>query len=151
MPQLQEAFLEQTGLENAPLQSQQGMPLAPLAASQAGWVLECRIAMVRNDDALAAQDGWNNKLRGDIELNSSFSTPCSAFGHFRLFAIQSECGPTGGWCGRIAYSFFAGSFFVPRKFQITWLALKSSLVLPTAFFGSYCSPPGQVLPAPLTL
>jgi hypothetical protein len=42
-------------------------------------------------------------------------------------------------------------FLVTRKLQITSSALKSLLVFPMVFSGSYCSPPGQVLPAPFTL
>jgi hypothetical protein len=44
-----------------------------------------------------------------------------------------------------------GSRRVTTKLQITSFALKSWLVLPIVFSGSYCSPPGQVFPAPFTL
>src|ERR1700687_5283718 len=44
-----------------------------------------------------------------------------------------------------------GSFRVTRKFQITSLAFRSELVFPIVFSTSYCSPPGQVFPAPFTL
>jgi hypothetical protein len=45
----------------------------------------------------------------------------------------------------------AGRCRPTKKLHITSFALKSLLVLPTDFSGMYCSPPGQVLPPPLTL
>ena len=56
-----------------------------------------------------------------------------------------------GYCFASLFSLLSESFLVTRKFHTTSFALRSRLVFPTAFSGSYCSPPGQVFPAPFTL
>lgn len=56
-----------------------------------------------------------------------------------------------GYCTELASVLARGSFFVRKKPQMTSFAFRSELVFPTVFSGSYCSPPGHVLPPPLTL
>lgn len=50
-----------------------------------------------------------------------------------------------------AASLLAEIFLVTRKFHRISFAFKSWLVFPIDFSTSYCSPPGQVFPAPFTL
>jgi len=89
-----------------------------------------------SDDLCGGRSGQSNANPG----RSRHSPPFDAFEHSVV-----------GYCFASLFSLLSESFLVTRKFHTTSFALRSRLVFPTAFSGSYCSPPGQVFPAPFTL